>query len=68
MSKKKGKRATPVAPKKKEDGKILVMTGKEKAKKMMPHYEVTFKTGKYLTEKDRPRKKFKAKDIDLSQD
>ncbi len=42
--------------------KILVMTGAEKVKKMMPHFDVSFRTGGHRTEKDRPRKKFKPTD------
>lgn len=29
-----------------------------------PRYEVSFKTGRYMTEKDRPRKKYRKSDMD----
>ena len=29
-----------------------------------PRHEVSFKTGRYMTEKDRPRKRFKPRNVD----
>ena len=36
---------------------IGIIDGMELTKKSMPHYVPRFRCGKYLTEKDRPRKK-----------
>ena len=41
---------------------ILIIDQNEFNRKMADH-SVNFRTGKYMTEKDRPRKKYKPKDV-----
>ena len=53
MSKKK-KRSVPVAPPKQEKKMVIDMNAINLKKE---HTAVTFRTGKHMTEKDRPRKK-----------
>ena len=53
MSKKK-KKSVPVTPKKQEKGYVINMNEINLKK---ARHEVSFKTGRYMTEKDRPRKK-----------
>ena len=51
----------PTQQKKKEKAYIIDQN-KENIKRA--YYAVHFKTGRYMTEKDRPRKRYKAKDVD----
>ncbi len=50
--------------KKKRTEKIGTIKAIDMLKQTKPMQDIAFKTGKYLTEKDRPRKKFKPRDID----
>ena len=43
--------------------KIGVIKGIDLVKNFAPKFEATFKTGKYMTEKDRPRKKVNKNDL-----
>ncbi len=49
---------------KKKVEKVGIISGYELTKKAMPHYVPNFRTGKYMTEKDRPRKKVNKKNMD----
>lgn len=60
MSKKK-KRVYPVETK--NEKKPLVIN-QNKLNLQKEYYSVNFKTGKYMTEKDGPRKRYKAKDVE----
>ena len=48
--------------KKRKDTKII--KGTEIVKKTRVPYDPSFKSGRHMTEKDRPRKKIKPKDIE----
>ena len=61
MSKKK-KKTYCVSEPKKTQRTILVIDQNEFNRKMADH-SVNFRTGKHMTEKDRPRKKYKPKDV-----
>ena len=50
--------------KKKKTEKIGTIKAIDMLKQTKPMQDISFKTGKYLTEKDRPRKRFKPRDID----
>lgn len=43
---------------------IGIIDGYDLTKKAMPKYVPNFRCGKYLTEKDRPRKKINKKNMD----
>lgn len=43
---------------------IGIIDGYELTKKAMPHYVPNFRTGKFMTEKDRPRKKVNKRNMD----
>ena len=63
---KKHKKAKPVAMKKKNDNHVGTIDGMELLKHRSEGYQpLPCKTGKHMTEKDRPRKKIKARDIDF---
>ena len=47
----------------KEKRKPLIIN-QNKLNLQKEYYPIDFKTGRYMTEKDRPRKRYKAKDID----
>lgn len=44
--------------------KIGVIKGIDLVKKNKPMQNIPFRTGKHMTEKDRPRKKIRPRDID----
>ena len=49
---------------KKKVEKIGTINGYELTKKAMPKYTPNFRCGKYLTEKDRPRKKVNKRNME----
>ena len=49
---------------KKKKEVVGIISGYELTKKSMPHYTPSFRTGKYMTEKDKPRKKINKKNMD----
>ena len=49
---------------KKKVEKIGVIKGIDLVKNSAPKFEATFKTGKHMTEKDKPRKKVNKNDLE----
>ena len=49
---------------KKKIEKVGTISGYELTKKSMPQFSVSFKTGGYMTAKDRPRKKINKRNMD----
>lgn len=60
MSKKKRKKSHVVIPPKAKDTLVI---DQNKFNLQKEYHPVDFRTGGYMTEKDRPRKKFKPKDM-----